>query len=161
MIQTLGVPAIPQWVKDQVWLQLWCRSHLWLRFSPGLVISICLGCGQKKLLLCSSIPFPPFWHYCWTHYICCYKPNSILLYHFNDLFIYLFKAATMAYGDFQTRGRIGAVAADLYHSSRQSWIPNPLSEARDQTYILVDPSQIHFHQATTGISYFTIFSHFL
>ena len=29
----------------------------------------------------------------------------------------------------------------LYHSSRQCWILNPLSEARDQTRILMDPSR--------------------
>ena len=28
---------------------------------------------------------------------------------------------------------------NLYHSSQQHWIPNPLSEARDQTCILMDP----------------------
>jgi len=32
---------------------------------------------------------------------------------------------------------------DLYHSSQQHQIPNPLSEARDQTLIFMDPSQVH------------------
>ena len=31
---------------------------------------------------------------------------------------------------------------NLYSSSWQRWIPNPLSEARDQTHILMDPSQV-------------------
>ena len=31
---------------------------------------------------------------------------------------------------------------DLYHSSQQHWILNPLSRARDQTYIIMDTSQI-------------------
>ena len=31
---------------------------------------------------------------------------------------------------------------DLHHSSRQPWIPDPLSEARDQTHILMDISQV-------------------
>ena len=39
---------------------------------------------------------------------------------------------------------------DPHHSSRQCQIPNPLREARDQTCILVDTSQIHFHCTTTG-----------
>ena len=62
-------------------------------------------------------------------------------------------------------GRIGAIAASLYHShgnvgskphlqpiphSWQHWIPNPLSEARDQLCILMDTSWICFHCATTG-----------
>ena len=34
---------------------------------------------------------------------------------------------------------------DLHQSLWQSWILNPLSEATDQTFIIVDASQIHFH----------------
>ena len=33
---------------------------------------------------------------------------------------------------------------DLYHSSRQRWILNPLSETRDQTHVLMDTSQVHY-----------------
>ena len=40
---------------------------------------------------------------------------------------------------------------DLHHSSRQCHILNPLSEARDWTYILMDASQIRFRWAMTGI----------
>ena len=39
---------------------------------------------------------------------------------------------------------------DLYHSSWQHWIPNPLSKARDGTCNLSVPSQIRFRCATTG-----------
>ena len=39
---------------------------------------------------------------------------------------------------------------DLHHSSWQHQIPDPLSEARDQTCILMDTSQICFCCATTG-----------
>ena len=39
---------------------------------------------------------------------------------------------------------------DLHHSSQQHRILNPLSKARDQTYILMDTSQICFHWATMG-----------
>ena len=41
-------------------------------------------------------------------------------------------------------------ACDLHHSSRQHRIPNPLSEARDQTCILIDTIQICFCWAMTG-----------
>ena len=34
---------------------------------------------------------------------------------------------------------------DVHHSSGQYPILNPLSETRDQTCILMDASQIHFH----------------
>ena len=40
---------------------------------------------------------------------------------------------------------------DQHHSSWQCWIINPLSEARDQTPILMDTSQIHFCCATPGM----------
>ena len=39
---------------------------------------------------------------------------------------------------------------NLHHSSQQHQILNPLSEARDQTCILMDANQIRFHWATTG-----------
>ena len=39
---------------------------------------------------------------------------------------------------------------DLHHSSRQCWILNPLSDARDQTCVLRDTNQILFHCAVTG-----------
>ena len=39
---------------------------------------------------------------------------------------------------------------NLHHSSWQHWVPNPLSEARDQTRVLVDTSQICFRCTTTG-----------
>ena len=39
---------------------------------------------------------------------------------------------------------------DLHHSSWQHQIINRLSKARDQTYILMDASQIHFCRATAG-----------
>ena len=41
---------------------------------------------------------------------------------------------------------------NLYHSSGKHWILNPLSKARDQTHILMDTTQVHYHCATTGTS---------
>ena len=38
-----------------------------------------------------------------------------------------------------------SLVRDLYHSSQQRWILNPLSEARDRTRILIDKSQVCFH----------------
>ena len=43
-------------------------------------------------------------------------------------------------------------ACDLHHGSQQHWIPDPMSETRDGTCILMDTSQIHFHWATMGTS---------
>ena len=39
---------------------------------------------------------------------------------------------------------------NLYHSSRQHQIPDPLSEAMDRNHILMDTSRICFHCTTTG-----------
>ena len=39
---------------------------------------------------------------------------------------------------------------DLHHSSWQHWFLNPLSEAWNQTHILMDTSQVHYHWAITG-----------
>ena len=39
---------------------------------------------------------------------------------------------------------------DLHHSSRQRWILNPLSQARDGTRDIMITTWIHFHCATTG-----------
>ena len=89
------------------------------------------------------------------------------------LFIFVFlKAAPVAYGSSLARGLIGAIAAayttattmpdpsrvcDLHHTSRQCWILNPLSEARDRTHNLMDPSQIRFCCAMTGTPYVWFF----
>ena len=77
-----------------------------------------------------------------------------------------FRAAPVAYKNSQGMGRIGAaillayaiatamqdlsLVCELHHSSWQCRILDPMSEARDQTCILMDTSRIHFHCATTG-----------
>ena len=49
-----------------------------------------------------------------------------------------------------TAARDQSCNCNLHHSSQQHQIPDPLSEARDRTHILMDTSQIRFHCATTG-----------
>ena len=46
---------------------------------------------------------------------------------------------------------------NLHYSSQQCWILNPLGEARDQTHILMDSSQIPFHWTMTGPPAFIFF----
>ena len=86
---------------------------------------------------------------------------------FFFFFFLLFRAVLMAYRSSQARGRIKVTAVspatatatatqdsshvcDLYHSSWQCQIPDPLSEARDGNCSLIDTSWIHFRCATTG-----------
>ena len=89
--------------------------------------------------------------------------KKIIHYHYlmkERLFIYLlcfFRATPMTYVSSQTRGRIRAAAAskshstpdpkcicNLYRSSRQHQILNPLSEDRDGTGILRDTSWVFY-----------------
>ena len=75
--------------------------------------------------------------------------------HFPYFVFFLFRAAPTAYRGSRARDQIGAVATGLPHShsntepepylllhhcSRQHWILNPLSEARNRTCILMDTS---------------------
>ena len=83
-------------------------------------------------------------------------------YLFIYLFIFLFRFTLVAYRSSQARSQIGATllayatATDtvawnpshicgLHHSSWQHWILNPLSEARDQTHILMDTGWVCYH----------------
>ena len=74
----------------------------------------------------------------------------------------------MAYGGSQARGRIRAVVmpdttdtamldpnhvCNLHHSSQQRQILNPLSEARDQTRVLKDTSQVRSPLSHDGNSW--------
>ena len=95
-------------------------------------------------------------------------PSSVL-YIFNTpitaFFFGLFRAASAAYGGFQARGPIRAVAmpelshiCDLPHSSRQHWVLNPLSDkARDQTCVLMDASWVRHRWDITGTPTITFF----
>ena len=38
-----------------------------------------------------------------------------------------------------------SLVCDLHHSSWQSRVLDPLSEARNRTHILMDISQVHYH----------------
>ena len=87
------------------------------------------------------------------------------LYLFILFFKFIFLRPHTAYGSSQARGEselqlpayITATATsdlssvcDLYHSSLQRWILNPLSGASDWTRILMDASQVLYHWASTG-----------
>ena len=52
-------------------------------------------------------------------------------------FFFLFRVMCVAYRSSQARSRIGPAATGLHHSSWKHRILNPLSEARDPTFILM------------------------
>ena len=64
--------------------------------------------------------------------------NSVLFYFI--LFHFILGAVPTTYESFQARGQIKIAAADLHHSSQEHQISHLLSEARDQTHILMDTS---------------------
>ena len=90
-------------------------------------------------------------------------------------FFLLFRATLVAYENSQARDRIRAAAAAAsrrhsysnlgselrlqYHSSWQCQIPNPMSEARGQSRILMDTSQIRFCFATIGTPWVLLLWH--
>ena len=95
---------------------------------------------------------------------------------FFFFFFLAFSTEPTAYGRSQARGGMRAAAratatatpgpslvCDLHHSSLHCWILNPLSEARDQTSILMDTSRVGYHWATMGTPHWWYFefSHLL
>ena len=84
-------------------------------------------------------------------------PNTSVVFF---LLFFFFRAVLWAYAGSQAGGQIGAIAVGLCHShtamldlscvrnlhrsSRQCWISNPLSKARDRTCILMDNSWVRY-----------------
>ena len=82
----------------------------------------------------------------------------------------LFRATPVAYESSQARDQVGDTATslhtampdpslfcDLHDRPRESQILNPLSGARDQTRIVMDPSRVCFHPATKGTPHMVLF----
>ena len=98
-----------------------------------------------------------------------FLPSSLF---FPSFFPLLFRAAPATYGGsrlgVRSKLQLPAYAMatempdpscvfDLHHSSQQRPIPDPLSKARDQTFILMDTSQMCYRWATAGTPRVPIF----
>ena len=83
----------------------------------------------------------------------------------THIYFLLFRVSPAAYGSSRARAQIGAIAYtratampdpshiyDVHPSSWQRWILNPMSEARDQTHVLMETSQACYWGATMGTS---------
>ena len=96
----------------------------------------------------------------WYVYIICKADSEIIL------FLFYLGGIPLACGSSLARGWIGPTTASLCHShshsnsgsephlwptcsSQPHWVFNPLSEARDWTQVLMNPSQICYCWATT------------
>ena len=69
---------------------------------------------------------------------CCFSSHGFFFFFFFFFFFWSFPGWDLSH------------ICDLYQSSRQHWIINSLSKARDRTCVLMETSQICFHWATTG-----------
>ena len=98
---------------------------------------------------------PPKTGVSWVKYSKYSQNTCSFLYLFMYLFL-LFRATPEACGSSQARGWIGAATVSLHHSSRQCQFSNPLSEARDRTRILMDPSWFRYLWATRGTPSFLL-----
>ena len=76
--------------------------------------------------------------------------------------LFFSRASPSAYGSSQAKGRIGAAAASLYHSHSNA-ISLTLSEARDQTHILMDTNLLKpsFPSSDSHLFHGTILDEFL
>ena len=81
--------------------------------------------------------------------IWCWQPLTKLL--VGCFFFFLARSQIRAAAATATATQDPSHIFDLHHSLQQCQIPNPLSEARDWTHILMDTSQIRFCCATMGI----------
>ena len=88
------------------------------------------------------------------------------LYPYTHTYIhFLFRATPTVYGSSQTRIKSElqlpacttttatpdlSCVCNLNHSSWQHWIFNPLSKARDQTFIIMDTGRVHYCWVTMG-----------
>ena len=92
------------------------------------------------------------------HYLCilfCWETHTHTRIH-HAFFFFFFRAAPamlLAYTTATATWDLSCIY-DLHHSSRQRQILNPLSEAGDQTYVLMDASQIRFRWDGTATPHF-------
>ena len=137
MVEERTVPG-----KCSLWIKIALWHHLRTEHLP---------CKDQRLICWNSVFFPTKKNYC-TIWILFYYSFFVFLgphpWHMesprqgaeSELKLLAYATATQDLSHVH----------DLYCSSEQSQILNPLREARDWTRVLMDTSWVHFHWATTG-----------
>ena len=141
----LGSSLVAQRVKDLVLPQFWLRSQLQRGFGPWPETCICHGCSQKKdfikpVNLGRGVGY--FFSLCWRSermdFIFLFLGPRVWHMEVSRLEVewelHLLACSTA------TATQDLSCVCDLHQCSRQCWILNPLSQARDRTCILVDTS---------------------
>ena len=130
-------------------------THKWIKSTPvfpeefakrprtGLVIFKALYSCRALSGIWFILWFSSRWVWMISHFICLiFDPRNTWF----DFIFCLFRAAYVAYGGSQARGRIGAAASSLHHSHSNS--RSLMNFAR----LGIEPAstEIHFHWATMG-----------
>ena len=135
------------------------KSHFYFKSESRPSLSLSMINPVHRELLLHWFLFPIGTWFSNASSALCFWPLSP---HYNRCFFFFFcllKAAPVTYGSSQARGGIRAAAAGLhhsptatrdpshicklYHSSWQCQIFNPLSEARDWTWVFMNTSWDH------------------
>ena len=173
-----GLPALVPWMVQEAWKDLahrmgWedVRMNVVSRQSEIIKSAYqvcpylapkgwdgsCLFTSQLFLSAVSSAVDSSSWLWLWLLTECPHIfPASLL----TTFFFFRMEGGHMEVPRLGVQFSIGAAAATaipdpshvckLHHSSQKPRILNPLSEARDWTWILMDTSWVHFHWATEG-----------
>ena len=137
------------WGLDLVLLWLWCRPAAEARTGPlAWEPPYAVGVALKRQKTKNKQKNPK-------------KPYTNIYMHDCFLFFILFFCFLGLWSQHIEVPRLGtklelhshskpdpSCTCDLHHTSWQRWIFNSLSKARDQTHILMDTSQVHYHWAT-------------
>ena len=164
--------SLTQWARPGIkppssWIPFSFINYWAMMGTPGTpFIFVALFLTALIFSCCSYLPWSLLHEAFYSFYLLAFSSVSHEKMGFNmhswqtfyqSVIFFFFRTAPVAHGGSQARGRIGAGAAaashstatpdlsciyDLHHSSQQCQILNPLSEARDQTWVLMDTSQI-------------------
>ena len=149
-------------------------TEYWIGFTmvySRYFLAIYFIYSSSYMLIPTSWFIPPLTFPLWYHKLVLESVSVFLLLWW--WFSFCFLGLYLWYMEVPRLGVIGAIATGLhqemldpscicnpYQSSQQHHILNPLSRARDRTYVFMDTSLVHYHLSTTGTTCFCVKSVF-